>query len=168
MRRPVAFNTTSTRPVVFTTVAKEAGTCVMDSITHTLYRAITAEHNAQRAKDKATEPHLQLSGLQPINKRKHVWDAYADCSATDIHISLGSSECLSELLALQLEFIAAGFTPPAGMVECGGDVFISPGRVDLYVPSDDPKPGEGTWTAILGPRSDRGAGKRTGWEEQTI
>ena len=132
----------------------------MDSITHALYKAVTAEHALQQAADKCEAP-FKLSGLQPINKRKHVWDAYADAAATDLHIALGSA--FPELLALQLEFIAAGFSPPAGLAECGADVFISPGRVDVYVPTDN---GQGTWSAILGTGGTR-VGKRTVWEEQT-
>lgn len=136
----------------------------MDSITHALYRVIVAEHDIQRAADQADEP-FKTSGLQPVSKRKPVWDTYPDAAGTDLHVAFGSETCFAELLALQLEFVAAGFSPPAGMVTCGADVFISPGRIDVYVPSDD---GEKTWSAILASSTGKGMGRKAGWTEEMV
>ncbi len=131
----------------------------MDSITHALYRAIVAEHIAQQPREGLGGP-LSFAGLQPMSKRQSVHEAYAGAAMTDMHISLGS--CFAELLALQLEFVSAGYSPPADMSITGADVIISPGRVDVYVPTEN----GGTWSAILAASpSDRG-GRRAGWEEQ--
>lgn len=131
----------------------------MDSITHALYRSLNAEHTTQQQIDKA-EPPFKTSGLQPMAKRRSVHDAFADAAPTDLHITLGV--CFAELLALQLEFVSAGYSPPADMAITGADVIISPGRVDVYVPTEDGK----TWAAILSNKSSERGGRRAGWEEQ--
>lgn len=133
----------------------------MDSITHALYRSITSEHAAQQPREGLGGP-LSYAGLQPLSKRPSVHETFAGAAQTDLHIVLGS--CLPELLALQLEFVAAGFAPPGDMAVTGADVFISPGRVDVYVPTEEGK----TWTAVLTSRIEQtGRGlRRAGWEEE--
>jgi hypothetical protein len=138
----------------------------MDSITHALYKAITTDDAHQRKVEAGSSPRAGdevTAGLQPISRRKHVHDAYADATPTDFHIAL---ERGPELLALQLEFIAAGYCPPAGLNENGADVIISPGRIDVYVATDD---GQATWSAILEARTSGRPGdyaKKVRWEEQ--
>lgn len=142
----------------------------MDSITHALYRAIAADNNHQRSVEFGNHPtrtpEEMISGLQPLSKRRPIHDCYADAAGTDLHISLTRGD---ELLALQLEFIAGGFCPPASMYLEGADVVIAPGEVELFVGCDN---GSSTWTATLrlhNPsahyRHDQ-RGPKAGWTEQ--
>jgi hypothetical protein len=142
----------------------------MDSITHALYKAIVADDQHQRRNDNAGIGALSTAGLQPLSKRQGVHEAYAGAAETDLHITL---ERGPELLALNMEFIAAGYAPPGGFSQCGGDVIIGEGRIDLHVPTDD---GKGSWVATL-QASSRPSGRsgsvdftprKAGWTEQTV
>jgi hypothetical protein len=140
----------------------------MDSITHALYKAIAADNAHQNNEEFRSwspgKPAAETAGLRPLATRKHVWDAYAGAAGTDLHIALTRGD---ELLALQLEFIAAGFCPPAGMYIDGAEVIISPGRVELMASTDD---GKASWTASLMKRRSLGGqidirGPKAFWEE---
>lgn len=144
----------------------------MDSITHALYRAITSADAAYKANEASrrianhSDPMFpSYAGLRPLALTPTIHEAYAGAAKTDLYIPLEKSP---ELLALQMEFIAAGYNPPAGLYENGADAIISPGRIDVHVSSDN---GEGTWVAMLvannhsdgrGPRE-----KRACWQEET-
>jgi hypothetical protein len=134
----------------------------MDSITYAAHKAIVAADKAQRA----TTPEPTYPGLQPLACHRDVHAAYAGAEGTDLHISLGR-EAWVELLALQMEMIAAGFTPPASLATEGCDVIISPGEVHIHSATDK---GDATWIATLSTR-DTGRPdyrKRTGWSEQVV
>jgi hypothetical protein len=132
----------------------------MDSITHALYRAITAQNAAQKAAE-TIEHRKVTAGLQALAIRPSVHQAYLGAAGTDLHIALGACD---ELLALQMEFIAAGYSPPATMATDGAEVIISPGRVDVMAGTDD---GNGSWTAILAKKDPQHRGDRRAiWEEQ--
>lgn len=136
----------------------------MDSITHALYRAINTEHAYQRRlADQTPGEAPTTKGLVPMTVRPGTWEGYAGAEGTDMHIALTPGD---EVFCLFLEFTAAGFCPPVGLVSEGADVIISPGRVELNVSTDR---GDATWVAVLEKlnpphRSDR----RGGWSEQTI
>lgn len=130
----------------------------MDSITHSLFKALAAA-NAQQSSITPAPP----GGLRPFAERPDTHMGYAGAAGTDLFITLAASP---ELLALQLEFVAAGFTPPAGMCLNGADVILAPGEVQLFVSTDN---AEATWMATLA-RSDpqHRHDRRAAWSEQVL
>lgn len=141
----------------------------MDSITHSLYKAIVAEdERQQRVALQTLDGPAPLTGLQPICRQETVWQAYAGASGTDLYIALNRSP---ELFALFLEFTAAGFSPPAGMVVDGAEVIISPGRIDVMAQQDGDETDAPltSWNAILTSTeqpSKHGLKRNTAWQEQ--
>lgn len=134
----------------------------MDSITHALYRAITAEEDRQRRLVDAGFGNQKTSGgLACFSEHPDVHQAYLGAASTDLYIALLRSP---ELLALQMEFLAAGFNVPATMSLEGVDVIISAGRIDIMANCEG-EDGPETWTAILS-RDDRKGGRKAEWSEQ--
>lgn len=144
----------------------------MDSITHAVFKAIAAEDAYQRKIDQVTATPTTLDqrgpaftravGLQPLNERPSLLEAFAGAEPSDLHIDLSRGP---ELLALQMEFIAGGYCPPAGMALDGAAVVISPGRVYICASTDS---GDAMWSAALCRKDTRHpADRRAAWEEQT-
>lgn len=140
----------------------------MDSITHALYKAVTAEDAHQRSVADAMVQGFgngapQEAGLRPLSSVAEVTE-YPDHAPTDLFIELTEGP---ELLALQMELIAAGYCPPAGLYKAGADVIISPGRVEVFAPTDT---GVSMWCATLEAFTspDRNGNRRAGWQEGSL
>jgi hypothetical protein len=143
----------------------------MDSITHALYRAVTADNAHQRRvedTDRETgDQRPNHAGLQPLAQRPDVHNAYQGAAGTDFHIELERGD---ETICLYMEFVAAGFTPPAGLID-GGTVLLSPGHIELYVATDN---GQNNWCAQLSvlPSQVQRPGdhqpRKAGWTEQLV
>ena len=94
----------------------------MDSITHALYRAITVEEDRQRRLVDAGLGNQKVNGgLMCFSERPDIHQAYLGAKSSDLYISLLRSP---ELLALQMEFVAAGFNVPATMFTQGVDCLL--------------------------------------------
>ena len=139
----------------------------MDSITHSLYKAIAAADTAQRVDaqprhtlDVAVPGDGGGAGLQPLASRPQAHAVYPEAAGTDLHIELTGHA--PELLALWFELTCAGLAPPAGLVAEGAAVILSPGRADVYAVEDD---GRGTWVGSL---SIGAEGRRAEWREETV
>jgi hypothetical protein len=136
----------------------------MDSISHTLYRAILADDTHQRKVEDMDRPagdeRPNKAGLQPLAERHDVHQSYADAAGTDLHLELTRGP---ELLGLYMEFVAAGYTPPVSLID-GATVILAPGEVSLFAICDN---AEHTWCAALRMKDLQHRGdRRAGWEEQ--
>jgi hypothetical protein len=137
----------------------------MDSISHALYRAIMVDDAHQRKVEDMDKPigdeRPNQAGLQPLTLRKDVHDAYNGAAGTDLHIEL---ERGPETLCLYMEFVAAGFCPPASLVT-GATVILAPGEVSLFAICDS---GNDTWCAALRVRDPDAhpSNRKAGWTEQ--
>jgi hypothetical protein len=145
----------------------------VDSITHSLFRAVSADNAHQRKVEQEDRGHQTIkqggfdgspaiAGLQPFSVRADVHSAFNDADGSDLHIQLTRGD---ETLNLYLEFVAAGMCPPAGLVENGADVVLSPGEVRVYASTDA---GNATWMATLSrldAHSQQRSDRRAGWTE---
>jgi hypothetical protein len=138
----------------------------MDSISHALYRAIMIDDAHQRKVEDTDKPigdeRPNHAGLQPLALREDVHQSYAGAAGTDLHIEL---ERGAETLCLYMEFVAAGFCPPASLVD-GATVILAPGEVQLFAICDS---GNNTWGASLRKLEPNHRGdRRAGWSEEVL
>jgi len=143
----------------------------MDSITHALYKAIAHEDRAQReaVKELGALVSEGVPGLQRLVDRPHRMpqlqlSCLKDMEPTDLHIVLFPRS--ETLLQFQLEAIAMGYTPPAGLYDTGADVFILPGSLSVFAPIDN---GATYWWMELARRGTSNAGaERASWRELLV
>ena len=118
----------------------------MDSTTHALHKAIVAQ---------ADRP--GVLPLQSLSKNKRAQETFAATPPNSLYVGLLPSP---ELLAFQLELLAAGHKCPASLYEQGCNVIITDTTI---IVSDN----DGSWYATLAPGQGR-AGHAAGWAVKDV